>query len=46
VHLTSSQACGGIVNTSPNNVYGYGRVDVNAAVHFQLLRMYLPSVFR
>ncbi len=46
VHLTSMQNCGGLVNTTPNNVYGYGRIDIDAALHFQVLELYLPSVFR
>ncbi|MBI5034322.1 MAG: S8 family serine peptidase [Chloroflexi bacterium] len=32
VHLTTTQGCGGDTSSQvPNNVYGYGRVDVNAA---------------
>ncbi len=32
VHLTSSQGCGGDSATQvPNNVYGYGRIDIKAA---------------
>ena len=32
VHLTSSQGCGGDSATAvPNNVYGWGRIDVLAA---------------
>ena len=35
VHLTSSQGCGGDSATAvPNNVYGWGRIDVLAAYNF------------
>jgi serine protease AprX len=38
VHLTSDQSCGGIPGSSiPNPVFGWGRVDVAAAVSVALL---------
>lgn len=37
VHLTTSQGCGSDTTTQvPNNVYGYGRIDVLAAYNYAL----------
>ena len=48
VHLTSSQGCGGDSTTAvPNNVYGWGRIDVLAAYNLtfdQRVKVRLPLV--
>ena len=47
VTLTSPQTCGGVPNTIvPNNSFGYGRVDVLAAVNAALLATPSPSPTR
>ncbi|MCB9310549.1 MAG: S8 family serine peptidase [Lewinellaceae bacterium] len=43
LHITSTQICNGVSGV-PNNVYGYGRIDVNAAVKISLLSSYEPIV--
>ena len=49
-HLTTTQACGGDPPQQvPNNVYGYGLVDVLAAYQYALspsLPVYLPLILR
>jgi len=48
VHLTSNQGCGGDSATAvPNNVYGWGRIDVLAAYNLtfdQHVKVRLPLV--
>jgi len=48
VHLTSGQGCGGDSTTAvPNNVYGWGRIDVLAAYNLtfdQRVKVRLPLV--
>ncbi len=46
VHLTSAQGCGGdSASQVPNNVYGYGRIDVNAAYNLALTNGFIPARF-
>jgi len=51
VRLTTSQTCGGDVALQyPNNVYGFGRIDVLAAYNAQLppvgFEYYFPMIGR
>ena len=45
-HFTTTQGCGGDSSTQmPNNVYGYGRVDVMAAYNLALSTGFPPNRF-
>ncbi len=45
-HLTTTEGCGGdTASQIPNNVYGYGRIDVNAAYDLALANGFLPARF-
>ncbi|MEZ4910766.1 MAG: S8 family serine peptidase [Saprospiraceae bacterium] len=43
IHYTSSTTCSNVSGT-PNNIFGYGRLDVEAAVDISNLSAYLPYV--
>lgn len=45
VPITSSQECGGLLPAQiPNYVFGYGRIDVKAAVDRALNELYVPII--